>query len=107
MGFDDLLINECYLQTSYSSQNEWKDWEYTYSSASTPTICRLTPITEFERMESIGRFDDVRYFGYFQSSASLTEGNRLVYQGNTYIIKESIITSDGHHKEVLLSQIRV
>lgn len=106
MSFDSLLINTCRLQTSYSSQNEWKDWEYTYSSASTETKCRLTPISEYETIDNTGRFDDVRYFGYFQSSASLTEGNRLVYHGNTYIIREAVITSDGHHKEVLISEVR-
>ena len=107
MSFDSLLVNECTLQTSYSSQNEWKDWTYTYSSASTATKCRLTPISEFERIESMGRFDDVRYFGYFQSSAAITEGNRLTYQGGTYIIRESSIDATGHHKEVLISEIKV
>jgi hypothetical protein len=107
MSFDDLLVNRCRLQTSYSSQNEWNDWTYTYSSASTETVCRLTPISAFERIEGMGRHDDVRYFGYFKSSTAIQQGERLLIGNNTYVIKEVVVDATGHHKECLISEIKV
>ena len=107
MSFNDLLKNRCTLQTSYSSQNSWGDWTYTYSSASSETECRLTPMSAFETIDNMGRYDDVRYFGYFKSSSTIKQGNRLRIGGNTYIIREVVCDAEGHHKEVLISEIRV
>ena len=107
MSFDSLLTHTCYLQTAASSQNEWLDWTYTYTSATSTTKCRMTAISEYERIDDTGRFDDIRYFGYFESDADISEGNRLVYDGKTYIIREVVDDSEEHHKEALISHIMV
>ena len=107
MSYNDLLVNSCYIQTAASSQNEWLDWTYTYTTATAAIKCRMTAVSEFERIDDTGRFDDIRYFGYFESDASISEGNRLVYDSKTFVIREVVNDSASHHKEALLSEIKV
>ena len=106
MTFESLLTDTVYKQTAYSSQNEFLDWTYTYSTASTTIDCRLTPISSYERLDPEGRFIDVRYFGYFKSGASINEGDRLIHGNETLLVKECVIDSEGHHKEVYLSELK-
>ena len=107
MSLEDLMTDTVYKQTAYSSQNEYLDWTYTYSSASTTTQCRLTPISSYERVDPYGQFIDVRYFAYFKSGATINEGDRLIHGGETLLVKEIVIDAQSHHKEAYLSQIRV
>jgi len=107
MSYNDLLKQKCNLLTSYSSQNEWGDWTYTYSSAASDTSCRMTAVSEYETLEQFGRHDDIRYFGYFQSSAAIREGEQLTFNGDRYIIREVIVDAEGHHKECLISELKV
>jgi len=107
MTFTSLLTDSVTLQTAYSSQNSFLDWTYTYSSASTTTKCRLTPISSYERIDPEGRFIDIRYFAYFESGASINEGDRLIHGNETLIVKECIIDAESHHKEAYLAEVTI
>ena len=67
----------------------------------------MTALSEYQTRDTTGRFDDIRYFAYFESDANITEGNRLVYGGRTYIIREVVLDAESHHKECYLSEIKV
>jgi len=107
MSFTSLLTDSVTLRTAYSSQNDFLDWPCTYSSASTETKCRLTPISSYERIDPMGRFIDVRYFAYFESGAAIDEGDRLIHGNETLMVKEKVIDAESHHLEILLSEIKV
>ena len=102
MTFDSLLIHEITLQNKYSSQNILGEWNYIYSSASTTTDCRCSPISYSERIDSQGLFDDVRYKCFVDSDVLLSTNNRVIYNSDTYRVKDVIKDSNAHHKTGLL-----
>lgn len=102
MTFNSLLNKSVSLQTKASSQNSLGEWSYSYTSASTPTICRLSPLSASERMNTTGRYDDVRFKCYLESGATITRDNRLIYNSETYRIKEAYLDSESHHITALL-----
>jgi len=105
MSYESLLNNNVYLRTRYSTTNELGEPIYTYSSSSTPTKCRMVPITVSNRIENPGLFDDVRYTCYSLSSSGITTDSQVTYQGNSYSVKESEFDSSFHHKKSLLKLI--
>lgn len=102
MSFKSLLNKEVYLQTRASSQNDIREWAYTYTSATSTTKCRLSPLSMAERTDPTGRYDDVRYKGYFTYDTSIDKDSRLVYGGESYRVKECIVDSENHHRNCLL-----
>jgi hypothetical protein len=102
MTYESLLNNSIYLRTRYSTTNELGEPIYTYSSSTTPTKCRMVPITVGERIENPGLFDDVRYTCYSLSSSTINTDSQILYQGSEYRVKESEFDSSFHHKKSLL-----
>lgn len=119
MTFKTLLIHQCYKQRVYSSQNNFGEWQYSYSSqTSRPITCRISPWTLSESMamgrgESIilsGKYIDVRYKCFMSGSlpvSSLSIGDRLKISGNinTYRVKDLIKDSTGFHKTAFLTEL--
>ena len=105
MSFTSLMTHTCTLQAKTSSQNELGEWTNTFTSASTPISCRMDPISAMERMEMQGRFDDVRYICFTESSNRISVDNQVVYNGTTYRVKEAIMDSEFHHWESLLAEL--
>lgn len=105
MSFEGLLIHEVYLQTRYSSQNEIGEWNFLYSSASTTTTCRISPLTASERIDKTGLYDNVKYKCFVPSSVALNRDMRVVFRGDSYRVKETILDSESFHKTGLLIQI--
>jgi hypothetical protein len=105
LTFESLLNNNIYLRTRYSSQNQLGEWEYAYSSSSTPTKCRIVPLTVSERIDTTGLFDNVKYKCYCLSSAQITRDSQVSYSNELYRVKETIIDSSFHHKTGLLQLI--
>jgi len=99
------MTHTCTLQTKASSQNELGEWTETFTSTATPIACRMDPITAMERMEMTGRFDDVRYLCFTESSNRISVDNRVIYNGTTYRVKEAILDSQFHHWETILSEL--
>lgn len=105
MSFTSLLTHRAALQTNASSQNELGEWIYTYTTASTPFDCRMSPISAFERMEPTGRFDDVRFRCFTESSNKISVDDRVVYNNTVYRVKEAILDSEYHHWSSLLAEL--
>lgn len=98
MSYESLLIDRMHLQTKSSSQNDFGEWSYSYASSTDQTKCRMSPLSAMERQDQSGRFDDVKYKCFCLSSASIARDNRLIWNGDTYRIKEVILDSSKHHK---------
>ena len=105
MSYNSLLVHSCYIQTKATSQNYLGESTYTWTSASSTTKCRMSPISASERIEYPGRFEDVTFRGFFKNDAGVTIDNRIVYDGNTYTVKEKILDSKGHHISTLLVEL--
>lgn len=105
MSFEDLLTHRCTLQTKASSQNELGEWTESYTSATSSIDCRMDPISAMERMEMQGRFDDVRFICFTESSNRITVDNRVVYNGIVYRVREAYLDSEFHHWESLLAEL--
>ena len=99
------MTHKCTLQTKTSSQNALGEWLYTYTSASTPISCRMDPVSAMERMENTGRFDDVRFICFTESSNRVSVDNRVVYNAVTYRVKEAILDSTAHHWESIIAEL--
>jgi len=105
MTYESLLVHEIYKQTAYSSQNQLGEWEFSYSSSSTPISCRLVPLTASERIESAGKYDDVTYKCFVKYSTSISPGDRVTYNSEDYRVKEVIADSESHHKRLYLAKL--
>jgi len=105
MSFTSLLTHKCTLQAKSSSQNTLGEWSATYTSATTSISCRMSPISAMERMELQGRFDDVNYRLFTESSNRVSVDNRVVYNGTVYRVRECILDSNYHHWSSLLTEL--
>jgi len=105
MTYEELLNTNIYLRTRTSSQNVIGEWTYTYTTSSTPTKCRMSPLSASERIDNSGLYDDVRYKCFCLSSSSIDRDSQATYNGENYRVKEVIIDSSFHHKTALLKLI--
>jgi hypothetical protein len=105
MSFESLLNSSLYLRTRYSSQNLLGEWEFAYSSSSTPTKCRVMPLTASERIDTTGLFDNVKYKCFCLSSASISRDSQVMYNNELYRVKETLMDSSHHHRTGLLQLI--
>ena len=101
MTFTGLLIHTVTSQTATSSQNTLGEWTYSYANGSSIT-CRCSPISAEQRTELSGYYDDVKYHCFMDDSESVSRGDKLIYNSNTYRVKEVILDSNSHHKTCLL-----
>ena len=105
MSYEELLTHTCYIQTKTSSQNDFGEWEYSYTTGTTPIDCRMTEVSAFDRVDPTGRFENLRYFAYFKSGASISENDRIIYGSETLLVREIVLDAEYHHKEALLSKL--
>ena len=106
MTFTSLLIHSVYKQSKVSSQNDLGEWTYTYTTSTSPIICRISPVSNRRYRELQGYMDDVRYQCFMNYSESVSIGDKLVYSGTEYRVKEVILDSNSHHKTALLSVVK-
>lgn len=105
MTYEELMNNSIYLQTKTTSTNDLGEPIYTWTTSSTPVSCRLNTLSAMERIDTTGRYKDVKYKCYCLSSASISVDNRAVYGGESYRVKEVYSDSSFHHKTALLVQV--
>jgi len=98
MTYEGLLNDSIRFQTKASSQNDLGEWTYSWTTGSTGVICRMSPLSAMERLDQTGRYDDVSYKCFCESSAAIIRGDRAVWNSDTYRIKEVILDSSKHHK---------
>lgn len=102
MTFKSLLTHSIYLRTRASSQNSWGEWTFTYTTATTATKCRLSPISASERLDSTGKYDNVKYKCFTEEDVSIDRDQEISDGTNSYRVKETITDSSSHHKTSLL-----
>ena len=102
MTFESLLEDEIYLQTTASSQNELGEWEYTYTTISTAINARMVPISDVDRRTIAGRWEDATLKAYVDYSVSVSPGDRIVYNSDTYLVDNVVWDSSKHHKTLIL-----
>lgn len=105
MTYESLMNSNIYINTRASSQNAYNEWTYTYTASSTPTKCRIMPVTVAERIDAPGLYDNVSYICFALSSASITRDMQVTYRGNQYRVKEMEMDSSYHHKRALLEEV--
>ena len=105
MTYESLLNNHIHLRTRASSQNLLGEWEYSYTTSSTETICRMSPLSASERIDNSGLFDNVKYKCFCLSSSSINRDGQIEFDGSYYRIKDVMIDSSNHHKTALLQLI--
>ena len=105
MTYEGLLNNSILLRTRASSQNILGEWTFTYTNSTSPTKCRVSPLSASERIDRTGLFDNVRYKCFCLSGASISRDGEVVYNGDNYRVKEVIMDSSHHHKTALLQLI--
>ena len=106
MSLDALLIHNVYLQSKTTSNDAWGESIETWTTSSTATKCRMSPISNEMRMQSMGRFENVDYEAFFASGTNITTNNRVVYDGNTYLVRGVKKDSINHHIEALLEVLQ-
>lgn len=74
----DSLTNEhsVYIGTKTTTTNEFGESTETWSYSSTITKCRLSPISLSDRIEMGGRFEDIKYRGFFKSGTAIYLNSR-------------------------------
>ena len=105
MTYEGLLNNSIKLREKYSSQNEIGEWTFTYSSSTTKTECRMSPISNMEMIARPGLYEDVKYTCFCLSSASIDTNSQVQYRDEYYRVKQVIIDSSHHHKTALLKEV--
>ena len=106
MSFDGLLVHKIYKNVPYSSQNDFGEYSYSYSTqTSTGITCRVSPLQGMEIIDTTGKFDNVRYKCFMDDKENIKTGDRIVYDSELYRVKELTIDSSSHHKTALLMQL--
>jgi len=102
MTFDSLMIHNITKHSVVSSQNMLGEWTHTYTAGSTSIPCRINPLTAAEMTQLAGIYDDVKHKCYMKSSSTVTRGDRITYNDETYKVREVVIDSSSHHKTAYL-----
>ena len=106
MSFSSLLVHTVYIQSKTTSSDGWGETIETWTTSSTGTKCRMSPISDEVRMQSAGRFENVDYKCFMEYGTSVTTDNRLVWGSETFMIREVKTDSMNHHLELLLEKVR-
>jgi len=103
MTFEDLISSHTiYKSTHTSSQNDFGEMEHTYTDGTTPISCRINPLSNAERIDTTGIFDNVRYKAYMAADEDISRGDRVTYSSELYRVREVMIDSSSHHKTAFL-----
>jgi hypothetical protein len=105
MSFQSLLIHSCYIAPPASSQNTLGEWKFSWTYSTTATDCRMSPISDSERISSPGRFDNVSYRAFFMPDITIDLEYRLKYNNEYYRIIDVRLDSSSHHYSALVSKI--
>lgn len=106
MSYDSLTnIDVIYLTTETSSQNSLGEWTKSYTTSTTETKCRLSPLTTAERKDTTGLYDDVSYLCFCKIGSTINKGMKVSDGTYDYRVKSVITDSNAHHKTALLVQI--
>jgi len=104
MSFTSLLTDTIYKYVLASSQNELGEWIISPSGSSQSIKARVMPLTDEERMVLAGIYPNVRLKIYTPYSTSISPGDRIIYNGETYRVEEVIWDSEKTYKKLMVSK---
>jgi hypothetical protein len=103
--YETLLNKTVSRYTETTSKNDFgedvESWNYEESGIK----CRLVPISAKQKNEMPGEYEDVKYTGYFLSTQSLSTDDRIVYDSDTFRVREVYDDSSGYVRKTLLSLV--
>jgi hypothetical protein len=100
--YEGLLNKKVSRYTSTVSSNALGESIITMEFDTSGIRCRLVPVSAKQLMEMPGKFDDVRYTGYFLSNQDITNDDEIKFDGDTYRIREVYTDSSDHTQRALL-----
>lgn len=100
--YEGLLNSTVARYTQTISSNSLGESTITMEYDASGIKCRLVPISAKQLMEMPGKFDDVRYTGYFLYDQELTTDDEIKFGGSTYRVREVYTDSSGHTQKTLL-----
>jgi len=113
MSFNDLLIHKIYKSIATSSQNDFGEWNITYTTGTSPITCRVSPWTMTEELIlnrgqtviPVGVWDNVKYKCFMDVDEPIYAGDQIMYDSKIYRVKDVITNSTSHHKSILVVEL--
>ena len=106
MSFKSLLTHSVYIQTKSTTTNAWNEPIETWTSPSTTTKCRMSPIRDEVRMQSAGRLENVDYEAFFDYDTTITVDNRVLWGSETFAVRDVTTDSINFCKKALLEKVQ-
>jgi regulator of RNase E activity RraB len=100
--YESLLNETVDIYTPTISSNSLGESIVTMSLSESDIKCRLVPVSAKRLMEMPGKFDDVRYDGYFLDDQVISTDDEVLFDGDTYRVREVYTDSSGHTQKTLL-----
>ena len=100
--YEGLLNRRVSRWTETISSNALGEDTITMTYSESGVKCKLDPVSADQQMQMPGKFENVRYTGYFLSSQTLTTDDEIHYGGDTYRVREVYVDSQGYTKKALL-----
>jgi len=105
MTFESLLVHSIYLHVLSTTTNDFGETLETYTVGTSAISCRVNPLSNSERLDNTGLFDDVRYKVYMDDAESVVRGDRITYSSEVYKVREVQTDSSTHHKTAYIALI--
>ena len=102
MTFESLLVDSIYLSTLTTTTNDFGETLETYTDGTTAIACRVNPITNAERLDPSGFFDNVQYKVYMDYAELVVKGDHVTYDSEEYKVKNAITDSSASNKTAFL-----
>jgi hypothetical protein len=100
--YESLLNETVDIYTPTISSNSLGESIVTMSLSESDIKCRLVPVSAKQLMEMPGKFDDVRFNGYFLFDQDINTDYEINHNGNSYRVREVYTDSSGHTQKALL-----
>lgn len=94
------------IQTrSVDATNNWGEKSYTWSTEYQDVNCKIFMVTNEEKKEYEGEWEDIKYKIYFEYTQTINVEDRIVYNSNTYEIIDVYESVDEQFKRALVKEL--
>ena len=102
MSFRSLLDRTCTIQEKTVSQSDTGSPTKTWADKATNVDCAIQTISGEEASQARSEKLNVTHFMFFEFSADVVAGNKIIENSIEYIVKRvDDGAGRGHHKEIL------
>lgn len=105
MSYEGLLNTTVDRYEVTLAANDIGEYEPTYSIADSGVKCRMVPVSNEIRAELPGELRDVTYYGYFLSSQTINEDDKIEYNSHNYLVMGVGTDSSGRVQRAYLKQL--